>query len=357
MSLMSRFRIAIWTIASSLLLVSYTQAARIDAKRGRIYKITKQHGPWMIMVATFHKPPPDRRGKGLSPMQAANELVYELRKVGIPAYPFTTKGAYTKVGSRDRVGRQRRSFTAFHGGVTVLAGNYSSPKSKLAQDTLAYIKKFHPKFLSDVSAKDKKFRKTRSGGLFRVTPGRPGPLSGAHLTPNPLLSPEELKNNSYDPLVVKLNSGSDISLLKNPGKYSLVVATFTGKSMTALNSRRFQKKFELFKVGNSLDEAGQQAWELAMALRKLWNIEAWVYHDRHSSMVTVGSFNTDSDPRIKSTAFRFQAKQRQHPQSGRKILTAEILTIPKKPKPGEKIQKHWIFDPTPRLISVPKIAK
>ena len=353
----SGIRSAILGIAVLALIAPLGNAAKIDVKRGRRYRMTKQHGPWMIMVATFHKPPIDRRGKGLSPQEAADELVYELRKKRIPAYAFTREGKYNEVGTRDRVGRQRRSFSAYRGGVTVLAGNYSSPNHKLAQDTLAYIKKLKPKFLSNISAKDSTFRKTKSGGLFRVTPGRPGPLSGAHLTPNPLLSEQELKNTRKDPLILKLNSGSDFSLLKNPGKHTLIVATFSGKSMTALDSRSFKKKLDDFKVGTSLDNAANQAWQLATLLRKEWKIEAWVYHDRHKSVVTVGAFNSENDPRIRSTAFRYKAKNKQHPQTGRKILTAEIITIPRNPRPGQKVEKYWIFDPTPQLMAVPKFGR
>jgi hypothetical protein len=166
-----------------------------------------------------------------------------------------------------------------------------------------------------------------------------------------------LKNKRTDPLILKLNVGSDYSLLKNPGKHTLIVATFTGKSMTALNTRSFKNKFENFKVGTSLDDAAKQAWQLATHLRKTANVEAWVYHDRHQSVVTVGAFNSENDPRIRSTAFRYRAKNKQHPQTGRKILTGEIITIPRNPRPGQKIEKYWIFDPKPRLMEVPKFGR
>ena len=130
-------------------------ADAIDAVRGRQYQITKRHGPWMILVCTFHAPPKDRRSEGMTPSEAADELVFELRKHGIPAYAFQQKDSFDAVDTRDRVGRMKRSFTAFHGGIAVLAGNYPSASDSLAQATLKYVKKFQPKFLGDVEGRKK----------------------------------------------------------------------------------------------------------------------------------------------------------------------------------------------------------
>ena len=40
-------------------------AARIDATENRTYRITKKHGPWMIMVASFSERHEDVRVDGL----------------------------------------------------------------------------------------------------------------------------------------------------------------------------------------------------------------------------------------------------------------------------------------------------
>ncbi|MFQ5731865.1 MAG: hypothetical protein ACE5KM_07915 [Planctomycetaceae bacterium] len=348
-----------WLVLTALiagLVVSVTAnpaSAKIDAVRGRKYQITKRHGPWMIMVGTFHTPPPERRGKGMTPRQAADELVYELRRKGIPAYAFSQKGAWGAVNTVDRTGQQRRSFAAYRGGIAVLAGNYASPRDKVAQATLKYLKRFQPKFLSDIEGRQRAgntaILRTRGGGLFRSTPGKPTPFAGAHLTPNPLLSPAELNSRKKDPLLRKLNSGSDLSLLKNPGKYSLIVASFYGKSVTGVNSGGFRRKFVKFQVGNSLDKAGREAWDLAVALKKYHGIQAWVFHDHHKSVVTVGSFDSPRDRRIKDLKRRYGMKNRK----GR--LTAEWLTIPRQLRPGQRPIRKWIFDPKPQLIAVPQL--
>lgn len=340
-------------------------ADAVDAVRGRQYQITKRHGPWMILVCTFHAPPKDRRSEGMTPKQAADELVYDLRKHGIPAYAFQQKDSYDAISTRDSVGRMQRSFTAYHGGIAVLAGNYPSPKDSLAQATLKYVKNFTPKFLSEVEGRKKagdntEILRLRSGGLFRKTPGRPTPFAGAHLTPNPLLTPAELHARKHDPLLLKLNADSEVSLLNNRGKYTLVVKSFYGKSLTVAKGN-FRRKANAFKVTNSLDRAGKSAWELAVALRKYKKIKAWVFHDRYKSVVTVGEFDSLRDPDIQKYKMLFGQKRRKvtdprHPLYGTRPLTAEWMTIPLRPLPGQKIERKWIFDPKPELMLVPKLS-
>ena len=47
-------------------------------------------------------------------------------------------------------------------------------------------------------------KRLKSGGIWRATQGQPSPLSGAFLTTNPMLSPEEVNARRHDPLIAKL---------------------------------------------------------------------------------------------------------------------------------------------------------
>jgi hypothetical protein len=170
---------------------------------------------------------------------------------------------------------------------------------------------------------------------------------------NPLLSPDEVRQKKRNPLLRKLNSGTELSLLQNPGKYSLVVASFYGTSTTQFPNKKFRGVAKRFKVGNSLNQAAISAWELAQALRKL-NIEAWVFHDRYKSVVTVGSFQTPTDPRIPGAVNVYKSKMKEDPRTRKEVLIAETLTMPLRPKPNEMV-KRWIFDPYPKLMEVPKL--
>jgi hypothetical protein len=114
------------------------------------------------------------------------------------------------------------------------------------------------------------------------------------------------------------------------------------------------KKFDL--GSNSLDGAGLSAWELCKALRQHQRkYEAYVWHDKFSSIVTVGSFNSPDDPRISELRKLFGAKMKPHPQTGQEVLVAESFTIPYNPPPGTRPEKGWMFDPEPKVIEVPHL--
>ncbi|MCH9653486.1 MAG: hypothetical protein K0U86_11310 [Planctomycetes bacterium] len=325
--------------------------AGIEAVKGKKYKLTKRHGPWMIMVAGLSDIPDSRRSKGLSAQEAADELVFELRKRGIPAYTFQQESVIQRFNTLDRLGREeRRSYAAQRAGISVIAGNYSDSNDDVAQKTLKYIKKFQPKVLTE-------------NGVYKKTPGQPGPLSGAFLAINPRLSPQEVANRKQDPLIAKLNSGIEYSLLKNKGKYSLVVASFYGNSVTKTATSRFQNASKTLKVGKSLDLAAENAWRLAKALRNAKSygfpagaardIDAYVLHEKYRSIVTVGSFDSPDDPRLTAYAKLFGSKMKPHPETNVESMTAEYFVIPGKTPQSPPIAS-WVFDPKPTLMRVPK---
>ena len=326
----------ILTIAMTVCATSFLPVAeaRIEAVKGKKYKLTKRHGPWMIMVASLRDIPESRRSKGLSAQEAADELVYELRKRGIPAYTFSQESVIQRFNTLDRLGR-----------------DYSDSEDEVAQKTLKYIKHFQPEVITE-------------NGVYKKTPGQPGPLSGAFLTINPLLSPQEVAQRKQDPLIAKLNSGVEFSLLNNKGNYSLVIASFYGNSVTETATSRFTNASESEELSNSLDIAAQNAWLLTKALREAkkhgfpagnaTDIDAYVLHEKYRSIVTVGSFKGPDDPRIEPYAKLFGSKMRPHPETGVKAMTSEYFIIPGT-SPGAPPLASWVFDPKPVLIQVPKV--
>ncbi|MEX0701119.1 MAG: hypothetical protein WD069_03410 [Planctomycetales bacterium] len=342
-------------------------AAKIEAVRGKQYAITKQHGPWMIMVASFgdrprelyelerdgdiNRVPNTRFADGLSAAEAADELVYELRQRGIPAYAFRQKAAIGTWNTTDRRGQMdRRVYRERDERIVVLAGNYGGVDDPVGQKTLEYVKKLKPASLDE-------------GGVYSKTPGRPGPLSGAFLTINPLLSPEEVtrQQRTRDPLVLKLNSGIRHSLFSNPGEYTLAVATFRGKSVTTLGGNDSR-----FRIDDALDKAAQEAQDLAQFLNsnesmQASKIEAYVYHDRYESVVTVGAFDSPADPTIPQLAAAFGPKMEPNPETGIAELRYEQIVIwDAQPNPAGappvllRPLRTWPLDPEPKVISVPK---
>lgn len=318
----------------------------IEAVKGKRYTLTKAHGPWMIMVASVADPPPDRREEGMSAAEAADALVLELRQRGLPAYVVQQSEATGTIDTIDRLGRPRQSnYKAQRERLCVIAGNYKSIEDPTAQRTLEQLKSFHPKCWEGHAS-------------YHSTPGRPGPLSGAFITVNPLLSPEELAEHKRDPLLLRLNSGAQFSLFENPGRYSLIVASFYGRSQSAVGEGKLQRVLEAFtsKDLSLLDQAGEDAWQVATLLNnhpklKERGVSAYVLHERYRSIVTVGAFDSPDDPLIPILTEMFRAKVKVDPVSGRKILTGENISAPWR-KGGQV--NTWTFDPEPMLVAVPR---
>lgn len=321
------------------------RADKIDATPGRQYKLSKQHGPWMIMVASLHETPIERRVEGMSAQEAADKLVYELRKKSIPAYTFSVDEVTQPIDATDNQGRQvKKSVRAQNGGICVIAGNYTNPEDGVAQKTLDFIKVMKPASWGNEKV------------AMKLTPGQPHMFSGAFLSMNPLLTPDEINSRKSDPLLVKINQGTEYSITSNKGKYTLVVATFSGRKQEVARSK-YQKAALDFSITNTLGEASDKSWQVTKMLRegfvdgrnKGQKFEAYTFHDRYNSVVTVGSFDSPNDPRIQQLATMFGAKIGTT-QSGKPFLTGETIILP-----GSNPPEPVIFDPKPRLIEVPKI--
>ncbi len=342
-------------------------AARIDAVKGRTYKLTKKHGPWMIMVASFRPASPDGIvSNGKTPLELAQDLVYELRQNRLPAYVYRMDAPDEQVETTDRMGRgETRKLLTSYDQVCVIAGNYPSLEDKTAQATLKWMKKFRPKALQ------------QEGVSWLETQRRKGPLGGAFLTVNPLLSLEEIAQRRHDPLLQKINSRDRYSLYNNKGKYTLIIATFSGKKMAHLGDSTSPEAIKAFhkitQDHSDLDEASLNAWELAVALRELnENIDAYVWHERYQSVVTVGAFDSPTDPTIKRYLRVFAAQPGADSTQVAGMLQgilgdasryfgmsaggggAKFLTIGHAGKKGDE-RRMWLFDPQPLLMRVPQM--
>jgi hypothetical protein len=324
--------------------VSPAHAGKIEAVPGKRYDLTKQHGPWMIMVATFHSYQADI-DEGKPPEQAANDLVFELRQRNLPAYIYKVEGDNRMTETLDDNGRPERKknlrkLTTWG----VMAGNYESLEDELAQKTLAYVKKLRPKSLD------------ASSGVVWFAQAGDGPFHNAFLTPNPLLSSEELAGRqSVDPLLVKLNTAENHSLLENKGEYTLQIAMFTGRRMMqgSASSQLTGFRNEEGRL-NPLDLAAQDAHDLAEALRKYRNYDAYVWHDHYQSIVTVGSFSSPNDPKLKAIfeIFKAKPKGKVNKLTGLPEPEPEVFTVN---EDRNSPTKMWALMPQPVTISVPRI--
>jgi hypothetical protein len=92
-----------------------------------------------------------------------------------------------------------------------------------------------------------------------------------------------------DQFVVDMNKDLELSLLKCKKPYTVRVATFRGQGTMNL------KEMAAMEVSSDLDKAAEKAHKLAVALRKE-RVEAYEFHDRHESIVTIGGFDSVGQP-------------------------------------------------------------
>ena len=358
-----------------------TPVHAIENVRGKEYHLTSKHGPWMVMVTSFRNIPADQKSEGLTAEEAAAELVFELRGKGIPAYTFSQDAVKGEFETRNRLGREdHRIYAAQRDMICVLAGNYESIEDRTGQSTLNFIKRFRPEFL----------KSAKSGAIQRPDAATRGPLTGAFLTINPLLKPEDVVQRTVDKDTKYLNTGIPYPLVKSPHKYTVRVATFTGKSVTPLGNSAYRGRENQFdlnlrtSVGFNIVRAGEDAEQLTAFLRNkgLRNqngdpvlAEAYTYHDKFQSVVTIGGFDSPHDPRIRLIAQYYGPKlvpDTQRLPSSRdpqQVTDEELAKLPKvltthteqllppgvDPSSSPRPLQVWTFDTDPQVMLVPRI--
>jgi len=263
---------------------------RVEADIEKSYELNEDHGPWMIMAASFSGP---------GAAKDARNLVQELRaEFDIEAYTYKQHYDYsdTIVGKGyDRYGGPKKmrymndtSYTSY----AVLVGNYDSVDDPNLQKTLDKIKTVHPQTFADgYSVKTdtiKKLREKIKEAISSDDAKEKGPMGSAFVSRNPILPEEFFRPKGVDKLLVNMNKDTPYSLLGCPGNYTVRVATFRGA--VEIDPEKIEK-IEKRKIedGSRLARAAEKAEKLAAALRKQ-GVEAYTFHDRAESVVTVGSF-------------------------------------------------------------------
>ena len=273
---------------------SFLPFRRVAADKQQVYELREKDGPWLILAASFS-------GEGAEVQ--ARELIYELRKrLQIPAYLHRKKFDFTEgidgVSHTGRPKRMRYDKAVRYDEIAVLVGDFPSIDDTDLSKTLEKIKFARPECL-DLEKRDsstQRFAGLRQ--LYRKMNGdelkrNKGPMGSAFATRNPLLPKEYFSQGGPDEFVVNLNRRVKFSLLQNPGKFTVRVATFRGEY--TINMSKIADLEMSGEVSDKLEVAAQESHRLTMALRKQ-DIEAYEYHDRHESIVTIGSFDTEGVP-------------------------------------------------------------
>ena len=369
------FRLWMVTVACSMLFSAASAAPpwgdlislkNVDADPKKAYTLTEENGPWMIVAASFS-------GEGSE--QQANDLVLELRKrYKLPAYVYKGKFdpgeaqgliKYDKYGqpmkynylkykdSKDKEMARHPELVE----VAVLVGNFQSHDDEETQQTLKKVKFAAPQCL-DIQDGKKTHQSLVGWRLVQkqinealgTDKKEMGPMSHAFITTNPILPPEFFnQKNGVDQLVVSLNEGVPHDLLDCTGKYTVQVATFKGQVVIK------QEEIKAIENGDkemksSLAQAAEKADKLTKALREK-GYEAYQFHDRSASIVTIGSFDSVGSPRP-------DGKIEINPQIHKimQLFGAETITLPGTSAPTSKLQTlvGIPFDIQPIPVQVPK---
>ncbi|MBP85404.1 MAG: hypothetical protein CMJ64_01610 [Planctomycetaceae bacterium] len=272
---------------------------RVEADSRKDYTLRQEHGPWLILAATF-------AAKDGAEEQA-RELVLELRKrykleayIDVREFDFT-EAIQGKTIDRYTGGPARMKYANFshHKSFAVLVGNFESFDDPELPATLKKIKYARPDCL-DLSKRE--WSAQRFIGLRELqrrinrdpAKHRKGSMGNAFVTRNPHLPEEYFATTGLDEFVISLNQNVKYSLLNNPKAYTVKVASFGGKD--TMNVKEIETIERTGRVSNKLEIAADQAHRLTLALRAK-GVEAYEFHDRLESIVTVGSFDSVGEPR------------------------------------------------------------
>lgn len=296
-----RFGFLLW-LSAAMALAAPAQAGdwrklvpfgkHVEADPNANYELTDKHGPWLILCASFSGPDAE---------QQSQDLVLELRqRYQLEAFkhrrtydftePVVGLGVNPTGGPKIMRHRQDERFAE----IGVLVGHFQSVDSPHVPRALDRIKHLRPESLDFAARNGSSQRFVGLRDLYRrISPAEDkrtkGPMGSAFVTRNPLLPESYFAPKGVDSLVVRMNKGVKHSLLKNPGQYTVKVATFRGDS--SFNPADAAAPIRRGSQPTKLELAAERANKLTESLRKR-GVEAWEFHDRYESIVTVGSFDT-----------------------------------------------------------------
>ncbi|MDD3588187.1 MAG: hypothetical protein PHQ75_13470 [Thermoguttaceae bacterium] len=326
---------------------------RIEANEQQEYYLKDSDGLWFVLAKTY---------MGDDAREKANKLVHELRKrYKMPAYIYKLDPDTTELEELSRQHKTQRRYkyqTVRAVEYAVLVGSFPSSEDLGLQKTLLSIKRSQPTCLSKDPMTDVLTEKFAALAKKNKEFAGFGPLGGAIAVPNPMIPKEYYSQKGIvDSFVEKINSDSSYNLLNNKKMYTLRVATFTGDAA-------FQKATDADKnLISRLEMAGIKADALCRALRKK-GVEAWEFHDRDSSFVTIGSFDnygqirpdgrTEIDPKINELIEKYRGQMTKTSTGAYRAYTV-VVDIPD-PEGGLKKKKRLEipFDLQPVLIVVPQ---
>jgi hypothetical protein len=306
------------------------------------WALKPEHGPYFILVKSYsrpHTPTPEDQGlsaRALGEMLAGDirqlykvqaflyEYISEERKAEAAALAaerergrqFVDQMENRKkqselqgMGFMDPDNRIRFKTVNYRDQIAVMVGGFKSEED--AKKALLVMRTWKPpeqKILMDAAVVS---NLSTDGKNARIENGRLNPYLSATVVSNPLIPRQIQEGPSHaDPFIVKLNEGCPYNLFKATKAWTLAVKSFNAPVQLVGKDadQNVMAKSGSSKGGNALLAGAAQAEAMAKMLREMKDgkgqplrLEAFVLHTRHSSIVTVGQFDSPNDPALLQT--------------------------------------------------------
>lgn len=351
------------------LLRMFSRGAKVEVDTSKVYNLSEVDGPWMILAHTFVGPGSRERGE---------RLVMEIRKdLNLPAFlyeqdfnfsgevepgsPIRQAGGASSYRRKMRYANQIR-----YQAHAVLVGEYDSAKHPRIESDLEKVKTAQCKVFGDAkemeAETDIRNPVTAVKALHhRITQklGDPknGAMGNAFLTRNPMLPEDFFQAPEIDSFVRNLNEGVPHNLIDDcDGRFTVVVRTFSGYN-TIVDGKK-EKSFQ--PSGERLDQCAADANTMVGLLRKD-GIEAYQFHDRTQSIVTIGSFD-ELGREIANGGFEYAAPILAVMDEYRAFnvdphLANQVKRQTTQGVPVKCVAERFPFDIQPMPIAVPKASK
>lgn len=280
------------------LLRMFARSPKVETDASKAYALSEIDGPWMILAHTFVGPGSRERGE---------RLVMEIRKdLNLPAFlyeqDFNFAGEVNQGSPVQQAGgassyrrKMRYANEIRYQAYAVLVGEYDSATHPRIESDLEKVKTATCAVFGDAkemeAETDMRNPVTAVKALHhrlvkKMGNTKNGAMGNAFLTRNPMLPEDFFQAPELDSFVRNLNEGIRHSLIDEcDGRYTVVVRTFSGFN-TIVDGKK-DKSFQ--PSGERLDQCAADANEMVALLRKE-GVEAYQFHDRTQSVVTIGSF-------------------------------------------------------------------
>ena len=302
-----------------------------------------KHGPWLILAQTF----PGEEGKA-----HATTYAKELNA----QFKFPTFIMERNDETEDVLGRGERIRTDEFGRTKSQLLEAKFANSGPNKSYAVLVGEFHTKEDPQIAKLCKQIKN------YEPKAKLPKIERFVFLTPNPLLPDDYFQTPPVDSFTLELNRQEWIkySLLNCKGRFTVRVASFRGPEVVDVAAKARLKTEE---PTTALDKAASKAHKMTEALRAR-GVEAYEYHDKFGSYVTVGSFDAlgqeregvfQYDPRIGNILndlCGYRVVPAKDKATGAEMQTMMVKSEEIKGKNG--VKTYIPFDIEGKAIAVPK---